>query len=136
MQHAGVPLVVLGGPWAQELRHVASLPRGMWQAGLSALTMDRTCLPCAGRRLSTTEPPGSPLFYILCKYYFHYDVSNRLPVCVILLGFTFFWTSHTARGIIIPQPAMESKTPEVEARSLNSWTARESQALHFLSFRN
>ena len=57
-------------------------------------------------------------------------------MCVILLGFTFFWTSHTARGIIIPQPEMESKTLKVEAQSLNSWMARESQALHFLSFRN
>ena len=65
--HTSVSLVVLGGgPRAQELWHVASLPRGMWQADLSSLTMDRTCLPCAGRQTvnhqTTRKSPISTLF--------------------------------------------------------------------------
>lgn len=54
---------------------------------------------------------------------------------VILLGFTlFFLANHTARGLLIPQPEMESETPAMEAQSLNSWTAREVPGFTFFKF--
>ena len=43
----------------------------------------------------------------------------------------FFWPSHGACRILVPQPWIEPASPEVEARNLNHWTAREVQVLIF-----
>ena len=56
---------------------------------------------------------------------------------VILLGFTlffFFLANHTAHGLLILQPDVESETPAMEAQSLNSWTAKEDPGFTFFKF--
>ena len=37
----------------------------------------------------------------------------------------FIWLCHAAYEILVPQPGIEPAPPEVEAWSLNHWTARE-----------
>ena len=37
----------------------------------------------------------------------------------------FFFFSHVARGILVPQPGIKLTTLTVKAQSLNHWTNRE-----------
>ena len=41
------------------------------------------------------------------------------------LFFFFFCLHHAACGILVPRPEIEPEPPELEARSLNHWTAKE-----------
>ena len=41
----------------------------------------------------------------------------------------FFWQCQAACGILVSSPGIEPAPPEVEARSLNHWTAREAPIL-------
>ena len=46
-------------------------------------------------------------------------------------GFFFFWLSHAACWILVPQPGIEPLLPAVKARSPNHWIAREVPGLFF-----
>ena len=39
--------------------------------------------------------------------------------------FFFFWPYHTAGGILVPQPGIQTAPPALEVQSLNPWTTRE-----------
>ena len=67
--------------------------------------------PALEGRVLTTGPPGKSLLYGVC-------------VCVCVCG-------HAARHVELPWPEIEPMPPEVEARSLNLWTAGEVQNKHF-----
>ena len=47
--------------------------------------------------------------YIVLFYYYYF----------------LFWLSHTACGILVPQPGIEPRAPAVRAQSPHHWTARE-----------
>ena len=51
-----------------------------------------------------TGPPGKSLFLFFIYLFFDHIIAS---------------------GILVPQPGIEPMTPEVEAQSLNHWTARE-----------
>ena len=42
-----------------------------------------------------------------------------------LFFFFFSWPYHTADGILIPQPGIETAPRTLEVQSLNPWTTRE-----------
>ena len=43
------------------------------------------------------------------------------------LDFQFFWPSHMACGILVPQPGIKSMSPALEAQNPNHWTPGKSQ---------
>ena len=45
-----------------------------------------------------------------------------------------FWVSGTACGILVSWPGIEPLPTEVEAQSLNHWTAREISAVQLVLF--
>ena len=50
---------------------------------------------------------------------------NATKASVFFLIFKNFWSSPTARGILVLWPGMEPMLPVLEAWSLNHWTTRE-----------
>ena len=48
------------------------------------------------------------------------DLSHKF-----FFSFLFFWPSHTACGILVPQPGIEPRLSAVIERSPNHWTPRE-----------
>ena len=45
--------------------------------------------------------------------------------CFIVFYFIYFWPSHLACGIFLPQPGTEPMPPAVGVWSFNNWTSRE-----------
>ena len=50
------------------------------------------------------------------------------------IDFFFFWSCHTAYGILVPHPGIEPMPPALEAQSLNHQTSREVPKRDNLSF--
>ena len=69
--------------------------------------------------------------YLSCKYFLTvYGLSFYPFLYPIFPLFLFLALPHAYR-ILVPQPGIEPKPPEVEAQSLNHWTSRG--VLHFFS---
>ena len=66
--------------------------------------------------------------------FFNLDHSLGLSVTLVtptLWSEFFFRLCHMACGILVPQPGIEPTPPELEASSLNYWTAREVPLRYF-----
>ena len=74
------------------------------------------------------------IYYTHCSgpFFFHvvYLGDHSISIRVEL---PLFFGRHKACGILVPQPGIERALPDLEAQSLNHWTAREVPVPHVLN---
>ena len=66
-----------------------------------------------------------------------FSICVVLSMSLILSLSSFFlarWLSHTACGILVPQPRVEAAPPALEARGLDHWATRAVPFPLFLTF--
>ena len=80
----------------------------------------RCCFPVTLLRNSAGVPTNSSTSWLLCIS----DLFARVFLPMQLLCF-LIWPYHTAGGILVPQLGIEPTPPELEAWSLDHWTARK-----------
>ena len=97
-----------------DARHICFLLNCLWSTSTTAFCKVEICTPTA----DVLNPVSPCLATVLCLYGYFKPISY-------ISFFFFLWQHHSAWGILVPWPGIKPMPPEVEAWSLNHWTARE-----------